>query len=104
MWGLYPVSTFAPAMSSTIRILEYPLNKFMGRVQTHVSRNQAGVQPFMRNRGPSSRRLVRMIWTSDFIHPRFCQISDFDEYQSRMDGFNLRLLNQMMLMRSVSCS
>ncbi|KAG7110289.1 hypothetical protein HYQ44_011191 [Verticillium longisporum] len=27
---------------------------------------QAGVQPFMRKRGPSSLKLVRMIWTTDY--------------------------------------
>lgn len=75
---------FPLAMSSTTRAFEYPLNKSMRRMQTHVSRSQAGVQPFMRNRGPSSRRLVRIIWRSDFIRIRFCQILKFEQYQSQL--------------------
>lgn len=37
--------------------------------QTHVKRNQAGVHPFMRNRGPSSLRLVRITCRIDYSQP-----------------------------------
>lgn len=44
--------------------------------QTYVNRNQAGVHPFMRNRGPSSLRLVRITWRIDYcrVIPVFGQL------------------------------
>ena len=38
------------------------MEKTGGGSVTHVRRNQAGVQPFIRNRGPSLRRPWVVIW------------------------------------------
>lgn len=83
----------------------FPLTEVCDRLsdgQTHVNRSQAGVHPFMRNRGPSSLRLVRITWRTDYFTSRPARVSHADG--SRRIAADLRSPIPLPPRRSGSCS
>jgi hypothetical protein len=89
LWGRKgAVSLDGEESSKSTQVGDNTMEKTGGGSVTHVRRNQAGVQPFIRNRGPSLRRPWVVIWRRlCFVcHTSFSQIFCSHHHGQRPGG------------------